>query len=143
MSTESDVQRASEKFYEALNRMANGESGSMKDAWSHGAAVTTMHPIGGREVGWEAVEASFAQVAGLASGGRIALEDRRLQVDGDMAYELGVESGRFTLAGHDVAIDQRATNIYRRDAGAWKLVHHHSDLSPAMMDVLKKIQSEA
>ena len=142
MSTESDVQKASEKFYEALNRMANGEPGSMTDAWSHGAAVTTMHPIGGREVGWEAVEASFAQVARLASGGRIALEDRKLQVEGDMAYELGVERGQFTLAGHDVAVDHRTTNIYRRDAGAWKLVHHHSDLSPAMMDVLTKIQAE-
>jgi ketosteroid isomerase-like protein len=28
------------------------------------------------------------------------------------------------------------TNVYRREADGWKMIHHHTDLSPAMLDVL-------
>jgi hypothetical protein len=66
MSTEDEVRKASEQFYAALNRMANGDARSLADIWSQGAGVTTMHPIGGREVGWDKVRASFAQVAEMA-----------------------------------------------------------------------------
>ena len=113
----------------------------MAEVWSHGASVTTMHPIGGRQVGWEAVAGSFGQVAKLASGGKVALTDQLIQVVGDMAYELGLEEGDVTLGGHPVAIDHRVTNIYRREDGGWRMVHHHVDTSPAMLDVLAKLQA--
>ena len=143
MSTEDQVRKASEQFYAALNRMANGDVSSMADIWSHSAAVTTMHPIGGREVGWDEVRGPWAQVAELASGGQVKLSDQLIQVSGDMAYEVGTEQGQFTLAGEQVSIKQRVTNIYRREAGGWKIVHHHADISPAMLDILSRLQAEA
>jgi hypothetical protein len=33
-------------------------------------------------------------------------------------------------------------NVYRREAGAWKIVHHLTDLSPVMMDVLARLQAK-
>src|SRR6476469_6092364 len=126
MAIENDVRAASEEFYSALNRMLNGDAGPLGDIWSHSATVTTMHPIGGREVGWDQVRGSWEQVAKIVSGGQIKLEDQFVQIIGDMAYELGVEHGQYTLAGKPVAADYRVTNIYRRD-GAWKIVHHHAD----------------
>jgi ketosteroid isomerase-like protein len=142
MSTEDQVRKASEQFYAALNRMANGDVSSMADIWSHSAAVTTMHPIGGREVGWDEVRGPWAQVAELASGGQVKLSDQLIQVSGDMAYEVGTEQGQFKLAGQQVPIEQRVTNVYRREGGAWKIVHHHTDLSPAMVDVLRQLQAK-
>jgi ketosteroid isomerase-like protein len=99
-----------------------------------------MHPIGGREVGWEAVRASFEQVAQMASDGNVELKDQLVQVAGEIAYETGTEQGRLTLAGHQATIEHRVTNIYRRQAGAWKLVHHHTDTSPAMLDILGRLR---
>jgi len=142
MSTEDEVRKAAEQFYAALNRMANGDAGPLADIWSHSAAVTTMHPIGGREVGWDNVRESFAQVARLASGGRVKLGDQNVQVAGDVAYELGVERGQLKLAGQQVTIEHRVTNIYRREAEGWKIVHHHTDVSPAMLDVLSRVQAK-
>ncbi len=139
MSADNDIREASKQFYAALNRMANGDSGSMADVWSHGAAVTAMHPIGGREVGWDAVGGSFAKVAKISSEGKIGLKDQQIQAAGDMAYELGVEHGQLKIAGTQVSIEHRVTNVYRREGGAWKLVHHHTDVSPAMLDVLKRL----
>ena len=58
-----------------------------------------------------------------------------------MAYEVGIERGHAMLAGEMIAFDQRVTNIYRREDGAWKVVHHHTDLSPAMMELLARLQA--
>jgi ketosteroid isomerase-like protein len=139
MSAEDEVRNASKQFYAALNRMANGDSSAMADIWSHSATVTTMHPIGGRDVGWEAVRASFEQVAKAASDGKVELRDQLIRVAGEVAYEMGVEQGQLKLAGHQAAIEHRVTNIYQRQGGAWKVVHHHTDTSPAMLDILKRL----
>jgi ketosteroid isomerase-like protein len=143
MSPEDDIQKASDQFYAALNSMLAGNNVPMAEIWSHSAAATTMHPIGGREVGWDAVRESFAQVSGLAAGGRAQLDDRIIQVVGDLAYEVGVERGQAELAGEKITIDQRVTNIYRREAGEWKIVHHHADVSPAMLALLNRLQAAA
>ena len=128
MAAEDEVRQASEQFYTALNRMVEGDAAPLADIWSHSAAVTTMHPIGGRQVGWDEVRGSFEQTAGLASGGQVKLDDQIVQVVGDVAYELGVERGQAQLAGQPMTIEQRVTNIYRREPGGWKIVHHHTDL---------------
>jgi ketosteroid isomerase-like protein len=119
MQAEDEVRAASAQLYTALNRMLNGDPGSLSDIWSHSATVTTMHPIGGREVGWDQVRKSFEQISQLTSAAQVRLSDQLLQVVGDTAYELGVERARFTLAGQPVAGDCRVTNIYRREAGRW------------------------
>ena len=143
MSSEDDVRDASKKFYAALNKMVNGDSSALAEVWSHGGSVTTMHPIGGRQVGWDAVAESFAQVAKLCSGGKVALTDQIIQVVGDMAYEVGHEDGDATMGGLPVVLDHRVTNVYRREDGAWRMVHHHTDTSPAVLDVLAKLQAVA
>jgi ketosteroid isomerase-like protein len=142
MSTESEIHQASEKFYHALNRMLNGDARPLADIWSHGAEVSTMHPIGGREDGWDQVRRSWEQVAQLSSDGKVGLKDQLIRVAGEVAYEMGTEHGQFSLSGQRVSIEQRVTNIYRRESGVWKIVHHHSDVSPAMLEMLGRAKAE-
>jgi len=106
----------------------------MIEVWSHSSDVTTMHPIGGREVGWEQVRVPWEQVAAICSCGQVTLRDPLIQVVSDLAYQVGTE------AGEHVPIEHRVTNVYRSEAGGWKIVHHHSDLSPAMQDILARLQ---
>ena len=141
MSNEDEVRNASTQFYAALNKMVNGSSQSLSDIWSHNSEVTTMHPIGGRQVGWNDVWATWDQTAQVASEGQVRLQDQFIQVVGDMAYEIGVESAGFRIAGQKVNDQVRVTNIYKKEGGTWKIVHHHSDLSPAMVEVLNKLQN--
>lgn len=142
MSAQDEVMAASAQFYAALNRMLGGRKGAMDDIWSHNTTASTMHPIGGREVGWAAIRPVWDQVASLASGGKVALVDQVLSVTGATAVEVGIERGHGTLAGERIAIEQRVTNVYRREKGAWKVVHHHTDLSPAMLDLLARLQAK-
>src|SRR5262245_26305014 len=117
MSADEEVRAASERFYAALNAVVNGDAGPMASVWSQGSDVTTMHPIGGREVGWKQVRASWLQVADIASGGSVTLGEQLVRVIGDAAYELGVERVDVTFAGRPVRAEVRVTNVYRREAG--------------------------
>ncbi|MGI8894348.1 MAG: YybH family protein [Casimicrobiaceae bacterium] len=142
MSAQDEVRKASKGFYAALNRMLKGDAGPLADVWSHSAAVTTMHPIGAREVGWGKVRESWEQVAKLMSDGQVKLNDQLIRVAGDMAYEMGTEQGHAILGGQQFSIEHRVTNIYRQEVGGWKVVHHHTDVSPAMLDVLSRLQAK-
>ena len=141
MAAEDEVRAASARFYTALNSMMTGDAGPLAQAWSHSPDVSTMHPIGGREAGWDQVRGSFEGVAGLASGGSVTLRDQSIHLGTDMAYELGTEAGKITLAGEQLTIEQRVTNVYRREGAEWKLVHHHTDISPAMLELLSRLQA--
>ena len=132
------VRQASKQFYAALNLVLNGNARPMADIWSHRAPATTMHPIGGRQIGWDQVRGSWEKVAEAAMHGKVELKDQLIQVSGDMAYEVGVEHVQSTRSGHDVEAELRVTNIYRREGGAWKIVHHHADISPALVEMLGK-----
>ena len=141
MSAEEDVRKVSNKFYSGLNRMANGGDTSLiKEAWAQDENVTAMHPIGVRDVGWKAVIKSFDQVSELASDGKVGLNDQLIRVVGDVAYELGTEYGEFKVAGQKCIIEQRVTNIYQKQGGTWKMIHHHADTSPAMMEIISRLQ---
>jgi ketosteroid isomerase-like protein len=135
MSAEDEVRKASAQFYAALNRMVDGDAGPLSDVWSYGPRVTAMHPIGGQQMGWAAVRASFGQIAALAPGGHVRLDDQYIEVGGELAYELGVERGETMPAEESITIEQRVTNIYRLETGEWRMVHHHTDISLAMAGI--------
>jgi ketosteroid isomerase-like protein len=46
------------------------------------------------------------------------------------------------VGGEPVRIDWRATNIYRREGGGWKIVHHHADVSPAFVEALDRLAAQ-
>ncbi len=143
MSVEDEVRRASDQYYVALGHLLNGDAGPIIEAWSHSPDVTAMNPYGGREVGWEQLRPVFEQVAQLCRGSQVTLGRRNslIQVGGDLAYETAIEFGQGTIAGKPTSIEHRVTNIYRREAGGWKIVHRHTDLNPAERDVPSQLQS--
>ena len=105
MAVEDEIRQASEQFYGALNRMINGDPEPMMEVWSHGSDVTAMHPLGGRETGWEEVRASWEQVAQGFSGGQVSLEDLVVvPLADDVAYTLGTEHGQAKLGEETVAL---------------------------------------
>ena len=89
MTIENEIRAASDKFYSALNRMLNGDAGPLGDIWSHSPTVTTMHPIGGREVGWDQVRGSWEKVAQLATQGQVHHHTDAVQSMIDVLSRLG------------------------------------------------------
>jgi ketosteroid isomerase-like protein len=135
--------RVSERFYEALNQLVQGNPAPMFEVWSHAPDVSTMHSLGGREIGWEQVQQGWEQASqGLARGkaeiGRITVVDLVLvPLDEGQAYTLGTEHVDVTVGGRHVSFQGRVTNVYRREDGEWKMIHRHVDLlSPEVLSGL-------
>jgi ketosteroid isomerase-like protein len=51
-------------------------------------------------------------------------------VIGDMAYTVGLEHTQAVVDGADRTYTLRVTQVYRREAGGWKVVHRHADTPP-------------
>jgi len=138
MSTEDEVRAVSDRFYSALGRL---DVSQIESVWSQSNSVSTMHPMGGEQVGWPEVRRSFEEAAGAMTDIHVELVDQRIQVGEDLAYETGVERGRGKVAGEQIEFEHRVTNVYRREGGQWKMVHHHTDVSPGMVEVLRRLQA--
>jgi ketosteroid isomerase-like protein len=131
MTAEDEIRQVSEQYYAALSALLTGDAGPLTQIWSHSPGVTAMNPYGGREVGWEQLRPILERVAQgcVGSQARVWLQDPLIRVGGDLAYETGIESGEGVIMGKPTTISHRVTNIYRREADGWKMVHRHTDLN--------------
>src|SRR2546421_6380369 len=104
MAVEDEVQQASDRFYGALNQLlSTGTAGPVTAVWSQGQHGSTMHPIGGREVGREQVLAAWEQAAPAFSAGRATVEDLVVvALSKDVAYTIGSERFEGTFGGEQV-----------------------------------------
>lgn len=144
MLVEDEVRQVSEQYYAALSSLLMGDAGPLTQIWSQSQDVTAMNPYGGREEGWQQLEPVFERVAHMCVGSHASvwLQNRLLRIGGDLAYETGIESGEGILMGKPITISHRVTNIYRREASGWKMVHRHTDLNPAEQDVSRQLHAE-
>ena len=138
MAVEKDeVRKAAERFYAAQTSGLNGDFGPMEDLWSHASDVSVMPPSGDRVLGWEQVKASWKHAAKAFSGGQVSLEDVVVvPITEDAAYTLGNERGHRKVGDRTIHFEGRVTNVYRRGADGWKIVHHHTDFSQEMVEAL-------
>jgi ketosteroid isomerase-like protein len=126
------VRAASDQFYTALNQLFTGDMAPMEALWSHRKDVTYMGPGGGFRVGWDAVRKDWASQAAMKMGGSIKPEQVKITAGSDLATVSNLEVGSVTIQGKKKAISLRATSIYRKEKGQWKMIGHHTDLIPRM-----------
>lgn len=131
------MEAVSGQFYAAVNQLQRGDPEPMFALWSHRAEVMNLGPQGGRQQGWEEVRAYFANAARLASANPGAISatasDIMTVVVGDLVYVAATEEVQVSNAGQVQQFTARATNIYRREGAAWKLVYRHADAPPEAM----------
>lgn len=126
---EMDVRQAADRFYEALNALFEGELDPMKAAWSHADDVVYMGPDGVVNVGWKNVWKDWERQAARKFGGRIEPAHVHIIVGEDLAVMHAVETGEnANIEGKARKVAIRATNTFRKEGGAWKMIGHHTDL---------------
>lgn len=136
-----EVKTVSDAFYAALNDMLEGTpvSAEIAPLWLEAEGVTALHPIGGRDTGLNTLIGAFDGVASLATGGTLMLDEQAIAVFGDTAVETGVETGTATLAGEETLLGYRVTNVYTLTEDGWRMVHHHTDPSAPIIDLLSRL----
>lgn len=133
---EQELRVASSAFYAALRAVVAGDASAMDGVWSHDPAIVTMHPLGGRQEGWDEVRASWAMVAGIGQQVNIDLYDQTYFVAGNIGIVTGFERGNLDLGPRHLDYAARVTNVFCYEGGAWKAALHHVDESPALIAFL-------
>ena len=77
----------------------------------------------------------------MSQGGKVTRTDQLIRVTGDLAYELCTESASMTLAGEQFSLEGQATNVYRKENGEWKVVHHHADLHAEFAEMIANMDA--
>lgn len=125
------VEQATAQFYKSLNALFTGDVFPMTQIWSHADDVTYMGPAGGFQIGWEQVRASWEAQAALKLGGKVESHEVRVTVGGDLAFVHCQELGNnLDAQGQPLQVSIRATNLFRKENGEWKMIGHHTDLLP-------------
>ncbi|MBJ7259508.1 MAG: nuclear transport factor 2 family protein [Chthoniobacterales bacterium] len=126
------VRAASNQFYTALNQLFTGDMAPMEAIWSHRKDVTYMGPGGGYRVGWDAVRKDLASQAAMKLSGSIKPAQVQINAGSDLASVSNMEVGSNVIGGKKSVVSLRATSIYRKENGQWKMIGHHTDLIPRM-----------
>jgi ketosteroid isomerase-like protein len=131
-SADSNFRAFLAQWEEAQSRFINGDPTLWKQNASHGADVTILGGFGGHgEKGWDAVGARYDWASSQYKEGSATLKVEYINVgvNGDMAYTVSIERQTEARVGDQPPTERalRATQIFRKEAGAWKLVHRHGD----------------
>ena len=109
------VLAANAAFYEAFSER---DLVSMEELWSESRAVACVHPGWTGVVGREAVLASWRSILEAPSAPVVVCAREQVFVVGEVAFVLCVES----IQGGNLL----ATNVFVREGGRWRMVHHHA-----------------
>jgi ketosteroid isomerase-like protein len=124
------VKAASTNFYAALAVLDNGEA--MEKVWAHTPYVTYVGPRSKTIiVGWDAQKKYWEDVDKLFTQRDVTLSDQHIHVNGNMAYEMGQETGNQKLKdGSTPKLDYITTNVYEKIDGKWLIISHHVQPKP-------------
>jgi len=123
------VRHAADQFYNALNAMFKGDIAPMKAVWSHADDVVYMGPGGSIRVGWSEVMKDWEGQAARKLGGKVTPKDVHFTVGDELAVMYTRETGQNTnIGGKSEKVAIRATNLFRKEDGGWKVIGHHTDL---------------
>ncbi|MDR6684612.1 ketosteroid isomerase-like protein [Arthrobacter sp. 1088] len=129
MSTETDnfLAEMVPKQLAADGAIHDGDAGPRLALWSENEPLTLFGAsLSGS--GRAELEPMFQNVASWFShSDSFDLEIIAAGVSGDLAYTVGYEHTTTTVEGTPRKYSLRVTHVYRRENGAWRIVHRHAD----------------
>jgi len=130
------------RYHEAETALHNGDAAPRKAMWSRHAPVT-LFGAGMSGTGWTEVEPIFDRLQSAFSD-CTSYENEVVAAgaSGDLAYIVAFEHTTASVDGAPPrSYTLRATTVFRREDGEWKVVHRHGDTlaSPAAAEVVQRL----
>ena len=116
-----------ETLYEAELALHNGDAAPRRALWSRNEPVSVLGAWRNAR-GQAEIDELFASLASRFSDcTSYAIELLASDVVGDMAYTAGLEHTSTSVDGEPRSYTLRATQVYRREDGQWRVAHRHGD----------------
>ena len=114
-------------LYEAELALHNGDAAPRRALWSRNEPVSVLGAWR-NAIGRHELDELFASLArSFSDCTSYEFELQAYDVVGDMAYTAGLEHTSASVDGQPRSYTLRATQVYRREGGEWKVAHRHGD----------------
>ena len=108
----------------------NGDASLRRAIWSERDPVTLLGAVT-NAYGQEPLDELFTRLAhNFSNCTSYEFELVEAEVNGDLAYTVGFEHTSASVNGEPRDYTLRATQIYRREDGQWKVAHRHDSNPP-------------
>jgi ketosteroid isomerase-like protein len=105
----------------------NGDATQRRALWSTDEPVSVLGAMRSAR-GQAEIDELFAALANTFSDcTSYRFDVHAYDVVGDMAYTAGLEHTSTSIGGHPRSFTLRATQVYRREHGEWRVAHRHAD----------------
>ena len=127
--TEGDEFRAwvGSTLYDAELALHNGDAAPRRAIWSRNEPVSVLGAWRNANGQHEIDELFTALGNSFSDCTSYAFDLEAYDVVGDMAYTAGLEHTTASVDGEPRTYTLRATQVYRREGGEWRVAHRHGD----------------
>ena len=116
-----------ERCHDALRQHTGGNPRPYLDLWSRADDVSVMGGVGGHQVGIDQVTELLTAAAKTLNYETWSAENLVTSSDNTLGFTVELERLTRHVHGEPEEMSLRATTVYRREDGAWKVVHRHGD----------------
>jgi len=114
-------------LYDAELALHNGDAGPRRALWSVNEPVSVLGAWR-NAFGQQQIDELFAGLGkSFSDCTSFEFELQAFDVTGDMAYTAGLEHTSASVDGEPRTYTLRATQVYRREGGEWRVAHRHGD----------------
>ena len=124
---DADPEEFLERCHDALRQHTGGNPRPFLELWSHAEDVSLMGGVGGHQVGIAAVSELLTAAAKTLNYTTWDAETLVSYFDDSLGFTVELERLTRELDGETEAMSLRATSVYRREDGAWRVIHRHGD----------------
>lgn len=114
-------------LYEAELALHNGDVAPRRALWSRSEPVTVLGAWRNARGQHELDELFDSLARSFSHCTSYEFDLHAYDVMGDMAYTAGLEHTSASVDGQPRTYTLRATQVYRREGGQWKVAHRHGD----------------
>jgi len=117
-----------DRCHAAITKQSQGHPEPFLELWSHAGDVTIMAAIGGYQVGFDAVRELLTAASKTQQFDGWRAENVATVLAENLAFTVELEHYTHADDREDKAMTLRATQIYRREDGQWRVIHRHGDI---------------
>jgi ketosteroid isomerase-like protein len=117
-----------DRCHAAITKQSQGHPEAFLELWSRADDVTIMAAIGGHQVGFDAVSKLLTAASKTQHFDEWRAENIATVLNEDLAFTVELEHYAHTEDREDKGMTLRATQIYRREYGEWRVIHRHGDI---------------